>query len=119
MDEGLIDAIRSMEPAGIVVEAAGAGNTAPGLLAEAQAAMAAGIPVVLTTRAPAGAAGTGYAFPGGGATWIRAGAMLAGTLTGPKARIALSLALGAGLGGPALGAFLADPGRDSPGTPRP
>ena len=28
-----------------------------------------------STRCPAGAAGTGYAFPGGGATWQRAGAL--------------------------------------------
>lgn len=108
-DEGLIRAIRTLRPAGIVVEATGAGNTAASLLAEAQEAMADGIPLVLATRAPSGAAGTGYAFPGGGATWVQAGAMLAGTLTGPKARIALSLALGAGLDGIGLGAFLAGP----------
>jgi L-asparaginase len=69
--------------------------------------MAKRIPVVLTTRCPAGAAGTGYAFRGGGATWVRAGAMLAGTLTGPKARIALALGLGAGLGGDELADLLA------------
>lgn len=109
LDLGLIDALRSLGPAGIVVEATGAGNTAASLLAEAQAAIRAGIPVVLATRCPSGAAGTGYAFPGGGATWVQAGAFLAGTLTGPKARIALSLALGAGLRGSDLGAFLAGP----------
>jgi len=112
LDEGLIGAIRSLEPAGIVVEATGAGNTAASLLAEARAAIEAGIPVVLATRCPAGAAGAGYAFPGGGATWVRAGAHLAGTLTGPKARIALALALGAGLGDPELGRFLAGPEGD-------
>ena len=109
LDEGLIVAVRTLGPAGIVVEATGAGNTAASLLTEAQAAIEAGIPVVLATRTPAGAAGTGYAFPGGGATWVRAGALLAGTLTGPKARMALSLGLGAGLRGPALAAFLAGP----------
>jgi L-asparaginase len=109
LDEGLIRAIRTLEPAGIVVEATGAGNTAASLLGEATAAIQAGIPVVLATRCPAGAAGTGYAFPGGGATWVQAGARLAGTLTGPKARIALALALGAGLAGADLSAFLAGP----------
>jgi L-asparaginase len=109
LDEGLIRAIRTLDPAGIVVEATGAGNTAASLLAEATEAIQDGIPVVLATRCPAGAAGTGYAFPGGGATWIAAGALLAGTLTGPKARIALSLALGAGLDGADLSAFLAGP----------
>lgn len=109
LDAGLIRALRSLEPAGIVVEATGAGNTAPGLLAEAQEAIADGIPVVLATRCPAGAASAGYAFPGGGATWLQAGALLAGTLTGPKARVALALGLGAGFGGHALASLLAGP----------
>ena len=109
LDEGLIHAVRSVRPAGIVVEATGAGNTAPSLLAEAVEAMGDGIPVVLATRCPSGAAGAGYAFPGGGATWVKAGALLPGTLTGPKARIALSLALGAGLHGSELAAFMAGP----------
>jgi L-asparaginase len=109
LDEGLIRALRSLRPAGIVVEATGAGNTAPSLLAEATAAMRDGIPVVLATRCPSGAAGAGYAFPGGGANWVKAGALLPGTLTGPKARIALALGLGAGLRGGTLAAFLAGP----------
>ena len=71
--------------------------------------MADGLAVVLVTRCPAGAAGTGYAFPGGGATWQRAGALVAGHLTGPKARIALALGLGAGLDRDGLAALLADP----------
>jgi L-asparaginase len=76
--------------------------------------MGAGIPVVLTTRCPAGEAGTAYAFPGGGATWVRAGALLAGHLGGPKARVALALGLGAGLDRDGLGALLADPGPPTP-----
>ena len=91
-----------------MVEATGAGNTAPGLLAEAEAAIRDGVPVVLASRSPSGPAGAGYAFPGGGATWVRAGAILAGTLTGPKARVALALALGAGLDGTGAGGV---PGR--------
>ncbi|HEY8198486.1 MAG TPA: asparaginase [Candidatus Limnocylindrales bacterium] len=82
---------------GIVVAATGAGNTHPDLLAAAQEAMAAGIPVVLTTRTPHGRATATYSFPGGGARWLAAGAIPAGPLGGPKARIALALGLGAGL----------------------
>ena len=108
-DAGLIRSLRTLAPAGIVVEATGAGNTSAILLAEAQEALDAGIPIVLVSRSPSGAAGAEYAFPGGGATWLRAGALLAGTLTGPKARIALALALGAGLRGGELAAFLAGP----------
>ena len=109
MDGAIVDALRAIGLDGLVVEATGAGNTDARLLAAAERAMADGIPVVLATRCAAGAAGAGYAFPGGGATWVRAGAMLPGHLTGPKARIALALGLGAGLDRAALAALLADP----------
>ena len=104
-----IAALHAAGSDGFVVAATGAGNTSPELLAAAQAAMTDGLPVVLTTRCPIGAAGTGYAFPGGGATWVRAGAIPAGHLGGPKARIALALGLGAGLDRAGLAALLADP----------
>jgi L-asparaginase len=109
IDGTLLDGATAAGAEGIVVAATGAGNTSPSLLAAAERAMDAGIPVVLTTRAPGGRAGTGYAFPGGGATWARAGAIVAGHLSGPKARVALALGIGAGLDRPALAALLADP----------
>jgi L-asparaginase len=104
-----IEALRTAGADGFVVAATGAGNTAATLLAAAERAMADGVPVVLTTRCPAGAASAGYAFPGGGATWLRAGALTAGHLGGPKARIALALGLGAGLDRDELAVLLADP----------
>lgn len=107
MDGSLVDAAVAAGADGLVIEATGAGNTAAPVLEAAVRAMDRGIPVVLTTRCAAGAAGAGYAFPGGGATWVRAGAMLAGTLSGPKARIALALGLGAGLERPELAVLLA------------
>ena len=107
MDGSLVEAAVAAGADGLVIEATGAGNTSALVLDAASRAMGQGIPVVLTTRCPAGAAGTGYAFPGGGATWRRAGAMLAGTLGGPKARIAMALGLGAGLGRGELEALLA------------
>ena len=82
---------------GVVVEATGSGNTDPDLLAAAIDAMDRGCPVVLTTRCRSGAVGPLYGFPGGGRSWQEAGAIMAGTLSGPKARIALALGLGAGL----------------------
>jgi L-asparaginase len=94
---------------GVVVAATGAGNTHAGLLEAAIEAMGASIPVVLASRCPAGAVSTGYAFPGGGATWVRAGAIPAGTLCAIKARVALALGVGAGLGHEALATLLADP----------
>lgn len=94
---------------GIVVAATGAGNTDPDLLAAAVEAMAAGIPVVLVTRCFSGHAAPDYGFPGGGQTWFRAGAIPGGRLGGPKARVALSLGLGAGLDEDRLRALLGDP----------
>ena len=109
MDGTAIDALRTAGADGFVVEATGAGNTSAGLLAAAERAIADGLPVAVTTRCPAGAATDAYAFPGGGATWVRAGAFLTGHLGGPKGRIVLALGLGAGLGRDGLAALLADP----------
>jgi L-asparaginase len=109
MDGALFAAAAALRPPGIVVEATGAGNTAASLLEAATRAMEQGIVVAFSTRCAAGAAGAAYAFPGGGATWVRAGALLAGHLSGPKTRIALAAGLGAGLGPDALGTLLTDP----------
>ena len=108
MDGALVDAAAALRPPGIVVEATGAGNTAAAVVDAAARAMEQGITVAFTTRCPAGAASDAYAFPGGGATWVRAGALLAGHLSGPKARIALALGLGAGLDRDGLASLLAD-----------
>ena len=109
MDGALLDAAAGLRPPGIVVEATGAGNTAASLLEASERAIGQRITVAFTTRCPSGAANAAYAFPGGGATWVRAGALLAGHLSGPKARIALACGLGAGLDRSALAALLADP----------
>jgi L-asparaginase len=109
MDGSLVDAALAAGADGLVVEATGAGNTSRHLLDACSRAMATGLPVALTTRCPAGQAGSGYAFPGGGATWVNAGAMLAGYLGGPKARVALALGIGAGLDHQGLAGLLADP----------
>ena len=109
MDGTLLDAAAALRPPGIVVEATGAGNTNAPLMEAAGRAVAAGIVVAFTSRCAAGAASGTYAFPGGGATWLRAGALLAGHLSGPKARVALAAGLGAGMSREALEALLADP----------
>jgi L-asparaginase len=105
-DGDLLRAATRNGAAGLVVEATGAGNTDPDLLAAAVEAMASGVPVALATRCPAGPVGPLYGFPGGGRDWWSAGALLAGTLSGPKARVALALGLGAGLVGGGLAALL-------------
>jgi L-asparaginase len=108
-DGAMIDAAVAVGSRGVVVAATGAGNTSAGMLAAAERAMARDVCVVLASRCPAGAVSTAYAFPGGGATWVRAGAIAVGTLCAIKARVALSLGLGAGLGRDDLARLLGDP----------
>jgi L-asparaginase len=109
MDGSLVDAALASGTDGLVVEATGGGNTSALLLDACRRAMAGGTPVALTTRCPAGRASSEYAFPGGGATWVKAGAMLAGYLGGPKARVALAVGIGAGFDPDGLAGLLADP----------
>ena len=108
-DGAMIDAAVGLGTRGIVVAATGAGNTSAAMLAAAERAMASGVTVVLASRCPSGAVTTAYAFPGGGGTWVRSGAIPVGTLCAIKARVALSLGLGAGLGRDGLAQLLADP----------
>jgi L-asparaginase len=101
MDGTLVRALASRRPAGLVVAATGSGNTHPDLLLAATELMADGTVVVLTTRSPTGMVVPLYAFPGGGATWQRDGAILS-AFDGPKSRVALALGLSAGLDRSAL-----------------
>jgi L-asparaginase len=109
MDGSLIEAAAATGADGIVVAATGAGNTDPRMLAAATGAIASGIPVAHATRCPSGRASGTYAFPGGGAEWLRAGAIPVGHLCAIKARVALALGIGAGLDRDGLAALLADP----------
>jgi L-asparaginase len=104
----LVRAALAQGSRGLVIEATGAGNTDPDLLAAAVEAMDAGVPVVLTTRCGAGAVGPLYGFPGGGRTWQEAGAILAGSRSGPKARVALALGLGCSLDRAGLATLLGE-----------
>jgi L-asparaginase len=97
MDGALVRAATAIGARGLVVAATGSGNTHPDVLAAAVEAMDAGVPVVLATRCVSGQVSASYGFPGGGARWLAAGAISAGPLGGPKARILLALAIGAGL----------------------
>ena len=83
-------------PAGLVVAAAGGGNTPPTYLELARPLIVGGVPVVLTTRCPSGRVMPGYAFPGGSSEWWEAGALFSGTLDVLKARVLVALAVGAG-----------------------
>jgi L-asparaginase len=78
---------------GVVIEGVGAGNVNRDVFKAVEYALAKNIPVVITTRVYHGGVFPIYADQGGGATLRKAGAILGGDLTGPKARLLLMLAL--------------------------
>jgi L-asparaginase len=94
MDGDLIDYLRQTGIAGLVIEGFGAGNVPPGVVPALEALIRQDIPVVLTTQCPEGGVWPIYAYPGGGADLRKKGVILAGKLSGPKARIKLMAALG-------------------------
>jgi L-asparaginase len=96
-DADAVAAAVARAPAGLVVAAAGGGNTPPAYLEAATALIADGVPVALTTRCQSGRVRPGYAFPGGSSRWWEAGAVFTGTLDGLKSRVLLALGLGTGL----------------------
>jgi L-asparaginase len=85
------DAVRSALGSGadgIVIAAFGSGNV--GVLADGvNDALAAGIPVVVSSRVPAGGVQLVYGGAGGGRSLARAGIRSAGQLTPPQARMEL------------------------------
>jgi L-asparaginase len=80
----------------IVLEATGRGNANERVLPGIETARTAGIPVVVCSRCAAGRVEPVYGR-GGGKDLAEAGALFAGDLAGPKARMLLQLALAAGL----------------------
>jgi L-asparaginase len=79
----------------IVVEATGRGNANQRVLPGVEAAVAAGVPVVVCSRCFEGRVEPVYGR-GGGKDLAEAGAYFAGDLAGPKTRVLLQLALAAG-----------------------
>jgi L-asparaginase len=94
MDGTPIRLLGPTNPAGLVVSGAGTGNTHPDVQKAAFELRERGTYVVLTTRSAYGAPVPVYAFPGGGATWLRAGVPLS-PLPNLKARIAIAFGLSA------------------------
>jgi L-asparaginase len=80
----------------IVLEATGRGNANDAVVDGVRTAVAAGVTVVVCSRATAGRVEPAYGR-GGGADLEEAGALFAGDLAGPKARILLQLAFGDGI----------------------
>ena len=79
---------------GIVVEALGIGNVPPAAFEGIKYAVQKGIPVVLTSRCPAGETDYIYSYPGAGKHLHNLGVIFSDYLNGQKARIKLMLVLG-------------------------
>lgn len=95
-DDGrLVDFLLQTGVKGLVVEGFGAGNLPPLPARKLKAALAAGVPVLLTTRCPQGGAHPIYAYEGGAKDLADAGAVLCPHSTASKALVFLRLALAA------------------------
>ena len=79
----------------LVIEALGRGNVPPETVPAIGEAIAAGLPVVITSRCMRGRVLDTYGYPGGGRELRNAGCLFGGSLSGQKARIRLMLALAA------------------------
>jgi L-asparaginase len=79
---------------GLVIEAFGRGNGPAALVRVVERAVGTGLPVVITSRCPTGRVEPIYG-KGGGKDLLDAGAIFAGDLRGPKARLLLMVLLAA------------------------
>ncbi|NWG29079.1 MAG: asparaginase [Ignavibacteriaceae bacterium] len=93
MDEKFFKFSAESGAEGIVVEALGVGNVPPPAFEGIKYAVEKGIPVVLTSRCPAGETDYIYSYPGAGKHLHDLGVIFTDYLNGQKARIKLMLAL--------------------------
>lgn len=92
-DDFLLRALVDRGVKGIVIEGLGRGNVPPALVPGIKHAIACGVTVVLTSRTFGGRVLDVYAYDGGAKQLKEAGVIMAGELSGQKARIMLMLAL--------------------------
>jgi len=94
LDDYLFKCLGEKPVNGIVVEAFGCGNVPPLVKVGIQYVREQGIPVVLTTRVFSGRVVTAYSYNGSANSMKDFNIIMAGELSGQKARIKLMLALG-------------------------
>lgn len=117
VDDRIVSALAGLGPAGAVVEGFGGGHV-PGSLAGALGELAGRVPVVISTRAPAGEVLRGTYGGAGDEADLRArGLISAGVLSTAKAHLALSLLLMSGASGEALRASFEDIAGGCPAGP--
>ncbi len=91
-DAALLRAALTAGAAGVVLDALGAGNANPEVVAKVESAVADGVVVLVSSRCHSGLVAPIYGA-GGGVDLDRAGAIFAADLRAPKARLLLLLAL--------------------------
>jgi L-asparaginase len=96
MDDGLIRAIVSGGARGLAIVAFGRGNVPPQIVPALADAVKAGTVVTISSRCVAGRVAPRYGYEGGGLHLKQIGAILAGDLSGAKARLLQMVALGFG-----------------------
>ncbi len=94
MDEKFFRFSADSKVDGIVVEALGVGNVPPPAFEGIKYAVGKGIPVVLTSRCPAGETDYIYSYPGAGKHLHDLGVIFSDYLNGQKARIKMMIVLG-------------------------
>ncbi|MED4204237.1 asparaginase [Neobacillus mesonae] len=96
-DGKFIKAARESGVKGIVLEGVGRGQVAPNMMEEIEAAIKAGIKLVITTSAEEGAVYTTYDYLGSAYDLYKKGVILGSDNDSKKARIKLAVALASGL----------------------
>ena len=94
VDPGVIEWHLERGARGVVVQGTGAGNVHGSLVPGIEAAVAAGVPVVVTSRCATGSVSPTYGGPGGGRHLADLGCIGGDDLPAHKARLALWVALG-------------------------
>jgi L-asparaginase len=94
-----LGAVLGTGPAGLVIDGFGGGHVPPGSLAVIDDAIAQGTPVVMASRVGDGPTNRStYGAPGCELDLQERGALMAGAISGVKARLRLSVALALGMG---------------------
>lgn len=94
MDDSVIDHVCGRGGRGLAVVAFGRGNVPPAIMPAIGRAIGAGLVVTISSRCVAGRVSPRYGYEGGGLQLRQMGAVLAGDLSGAKARLLQMVVLG-------------------------
>ncbi|WP_010284273.1 asparaginase [Bacillus timonensis] len=93
MEGSIIQAIRTLHPDGLVIEALGQGNLPPRMVPDLKELIDSGVPVVLVSRCFNGYVQDVYNYDGGGRKLKELGVIFSNGLNGQKARLKLLVTL--------------------------